>query len=106
MSHSVKELQTRIKNISIDIKRQKEVLKQLVADKSLAQCQLNAILDPVARLPLDISSGIFLQCLPPLSQPRSTNIPLLLLNICHSWSQIALSTPALWAAIRIDFPRP
>ncbi|KAJ6510482.1 hypothetical protein C8R45DRAFT_771921, partial [Mycena sanguinolenta] len=56
------------------------------------------------RLPLEISSEIFLQCLPPSSEktPGALCAPLLLLNICNTWTTIALSTPGLWSAILID----
>ncbi|KAJ7434805.1 hypothetical protein B0H11DRAFT_2116125 [Mycena galericulata] len=30
---------------------------------------------------------------------------MLLLNVCNTWTDIALSTPALWADIRVVFPR-
>ncbi|KAJ6525033.1 hypothetical protein DFH09DRAFT_1368266 [Mycena vulgaris] len=87
---SITEIQRRINELSADIVRQKEVLKQLETKKGAAQRQLNAILDPVACLPLEISPEIFIQCLPG---------PLLFLNICNTWTHIALSTPALWAVI-------
>ncbi|KAJ7457922.1 hypothetical protein B0H11DRAFT_1873363, partial [Mycena galericulata] len=103
---SVKELQERIEKISADIERQKEVLKKLEHSKSLVQRQLNNARDPVARLPPEISSEIFTQCLPLLGEPGARNIPMLLLNICNTWTDIALSTPALWAAVRVVFPRP
>ncbi|KAJ7657481.1 hypothetical protein B0H17DRAFT_870855, partial [Mycena rosella] len=65
-----------------------------------------AVRDPVSRLPLEISSEIFIQCLPSTSnpQPGARDIPMLLLNICNAWTDIALSTPALWEAIHIQFP--
>ncbi|KAJ7876565.1 hypothetical protein B0H13DRAFT_2055046 [Mycena leptocephala] len=88
---SVKELQARI------------VLKQLVKDKSAVQRQLNAVQDPVARLPLEISSKIFLECLPLLPVPGARFAPMLLLNVCNSWTSIALSTGALWATFAIEF---
>ncbi|KAJ7457906.1 hypothetical protein B0H11DRAFT_202804 [Mycena galericulata] len=103
---SVKELKARIKKITADIEQQKEVLKKLEHSKSLVQRQLNNARDPVARLPPEISSEIFTQCLPLLAEPGAHNIPMLLLNICNTWTDIALSTPALWAAVRIVFPRP
>ncbi|KAJ7457909.1 hypothetical protein B0H11DRAFT_2319466 [Mycena galericulata] len=103
---SVKELKARIKKITADIEQQKEVLKKLEHRKSLVQRQLNNARDPVARLPPEISSEIFTQCLPLLAEPGARNIPMLLLNICNTWTDIALSTPALWAAVRVDFPRP
>ncbi|KAJ7876570.1 hypothetical protein B0H13DRAFT_2055059 [Mycena leptocephala] len=101
---SVKELQARIVKISADIDLQKEVLKQLEKDKSAAQRQLNAVQDPlVARFPLEISSKIFLECIPLPPVPGARFAPMLLLNVCHSWTTIALSTGALWAAIDIGF---
>ncbi|KAJ6542070.1 hypothetical protein DFH09DRAFT_1368264, partial [Mycena vulgaris] len=103
-SMSAKELELRIDKLSADIIRQKEVLKQLESSKSAAQRQLNAILDPVARLPLEISSEIFIQCLSARPGPHASDPPLLFLNICNMWTEIALSTPALWAAIHVDNP--
>ncbi|KAJ7449997.1 hypothetical protein B0H11DRAFT_2077966 [Mycena galericulata] len=99
------ELEARLEKISADIERQKEALERLEISRILVQRQLNAIRDPVARLPLEISSEIFIHCLPPHPEPGAHNIPMLLLNICKAWSDIALSTPVLWAAIRVVFPR-
>ncbi|KAJ6483010.1 hypothetical protein DFH09DRAFT_1107161 [Mycena vulgaris] len=67
--------------------------------KSAAQAQLNAILDPVARLPLEISSDIFLKCLPSRPAPGAHHIPMLFLNVCNSWMDIVVSTAQLWATI-------
>ncbi|KAJ7366809.1 hypothetical protein DFH08DRAFT_663894, partial [Mycena albidolilacea] len=75
------------------------------SSESIAHRQLNAIRDPVERLPFDISSEIFLQCLPSSKysestvfppKPRPLTAPMLLLNICNAWTGVALSTPALW----------
>ncbi|KAJ7763594.1 hypothetical protein DFH07DRAFT_1059264, partial [Mycena maculata] len=102
---SVKELQTRLEKISADIDLQKEVLRKLEHSKSLVQGQLNAICDPMARLPLEIWPEIFLGCLPLLPEPGAHDAPMLLLNICHKWTDITLATPALWAAIHVPFRR-
>ncbi|KAJ7453659.1 hypothetical protein B0H11DRAFT_271633 [Mycena galericulata] len=102
---STEELEARIEKISADIEVQREVLKTLERTKSLYQHQLNAVRDPLARLPLELSSKIFLLCLHPLPEPRAHHIPMLLLNICTAWTDVALSTPALWADIRLVFPR-
>ncbi|KAJ7860505.1 hypothetical protein B0H13DRAFT_1550229, partial [Mycena leptocephala] len=61
--------------------------------------QLNGILDPMTRLPLEISSNIFVRCLPDrldrcVASPDVA--PMLLLDVCRSWRKIALSTPSLW----------
>ncbi|KAJ7302101.1 hypothetical protein DFH08DRAFT_991933 [Mycena albidolilacea] len=83
-------------------KRDSEVLKDLERDRSLAQRHLNAVTDPVARLPLELSSKIFIHTLPLLPVPAAIDAPLLLLNICSAWRNIALSTSALWDAIHIS----
>ncbi|KAJ7453598.1 hypothetical protein B0H11DRAFT_2200804 [Mycena galericulata] len=102
---SVEELQARIAKISADIELQKAVLKNLEHSRILVQRQLNSVRDPVARLPVEISSEIFIQCLPPLPfRPGAHEVPMLLLNICSAWTDIALSTPALWATIFISLP--
>ncbi|KAJ7472176.1 hypothetical protein FB451DRAFT_1036811, partial [Mycena latifolia] len=101
---SVTALQARIDQLSADIVRQKELLKALEHNRSAAQRQLNALLDPVARLPLEISSEIFILCLPSRPVPGSLKMPMLLLDICNTWTAIALSTPALWSAIHVDAP--
>ncbi|KAJ7628078.1 hypothetical protein B0H17DRAFT_1110239 [Mycena rosella] len=79
---SVAELQARIDSLSANILRHKQVLKDLECSKSAAQRQLNAIRDPVARLPLEISSEIFIQCLSTRSRPGSCHAPMILANIC------------------------
>ncbi|KAJ6558226.1 hypothetical protein B0H19DRAFT_1261757 [Mycena capillaripes] len=102
----VQELQARIAKLSAEIDLQKDVLKKLEQDKSLIQRQLNTVLDPVARLPFEISSEIFLQCLPlSLFPPNPNDVPILLLNVCSAWTDIAFSTPGLWTAIKITLPR-
>ncbi|KAJ7758803.1 hypothetical protein DFH07DRAFT_817993, partial [Mycena maculata] len=52
----------------------------------------------MARLPFEISSDIFMRCLP----PHPSFAPMLLLNICSSWSSIALATPSLWTIIHCE----
>ncbi|KAJ6542067.1 hypothetical protein DFH09DRAFT_991013, partial [Mycena vulgaris] len=88
---------------SADIDRQ-EVLRKLEHSESAALRQLNDARDPVAQLPCEISSDIFIQCLPSRPQPGAHHVPMLLLNICNAWAEIAIATPALWAAIHVVFP--
>ncbi|KAJ7640326.1 hypothetical protein DFH06DRAFT_955554, partial [Mycena polygramma] len=91
---SVAELRASIAKLSAEIDLQKTRLKKLETDRSLAHRQLNAVLDPVERLPVEISSEIFLQSLP--SFPSAGAEPVLRLDICHAWTEIAVSTPSLW----------
>jgi hypothetical protein len=102
---SLPELRAHILKLDTEIGLQRELLRKLERDKSIAQRQINAVLDPMARLPFEISSEIFLETLDLCPEPKALHAPMLLLNICHSWSDIALSKPALWAAINIPCAR-
>ncbi|KAJ6453119.1 hypothetical protein C8R45DRAFT_915853 [Mycena sanguinolenta] len=96
---SVTILRAQIDELSLAIERQKQVLLDLEKRRSDARCELNATLDPVARLPVEISSDIFAQCLPEFPRPHCGEAPILLLNICRIWRDIAISTPSLWTSI-------
>ncbi|KAJ7184676.1 hypothetical protein C8R46DRAFT_465191 [Mycena filopes] len=58
---------------------------------------------PVLSLPTEITSTIFVHCLPPHGrvEPSLSKAPLLLAQICHDWRQIALGTCALWTSVHI-----
>ncbi|KAF7361532.1 F-box domain-containing protein [Mycena sanguinolenta] len=104
---SVQDLRARIIQLETEIDIHPEALKKLQHEKLLVQHQLNTILDPIALLPLEISSEIFHQsllprCPPP--QPKASHSPMLLLNVCKTWTDIALSTTSLWTGIWIEFP--
>ncbi|KAJ7913595.1 hypothetical protein B0H13DRAFT_1482749, partial [Mycena leptocephala] len=88
-----------------EMEKQKEALQKLERSVSSIQRQLNDLHDPMARLPCEISSEIFIHCLPPVDDvyPRLSD-PLLLLSICTLWSKIALSTPQLWANLIVQIP--
>ncbi|KAK1220966.1 hypothetical protein PQX77_016237 [Marasmius sp. AFHP31] len=66
------------------------------------------LLSPFRRLPGDLWGEIFVRCLPDESLPVRSLVeaPLLFTSICHSWREIALSTPRLWNAIHISIPNP
>ncbi|KAF8176698.1 hypothetical protein K438DRAFT_1979058 [Mycena galopus ATCC 62051] len=99
------QLRARIEELSSAIQIQKQLLKKLEHNKTLVQRQLNAVVDPLARLPLEISSEIFLQCLGSgFLKPEAPLFPLLFLSVSSAWNKIAISTPALWTAIPICFP--
>ncbi|KAJ7506884.1 hypothetical protein B0H11DRAFT_1903639 [Mycena galericulata] len=87
-------VQKLIKEISSANTRRREVLRDL-----------NLIFDPMARLPVEISSDISVRCLhtgPAPPDPRE--VPMILLRICHSWRNLALSIPSLWTSIRVESP--
>ncbi|KAJ6525081.1 hypothetical protein DFH09DRAFT_1286250 [Mycena vulgaris] len=101
---SVAVLQAHIEEVSTEIERQKEVLQKLEHKKSALKRQLNDVRDPVARLPLEISSENFTLCLPSDPELGARHVPILFLNICSAWAEIFIATPVLWAAIHIEFP--
>ncbi|KAJ7484040.1 hypothetical protein B0H11DRAFT_2416307, partial [Mycena galericulata] len=65
---------------------------------------------PVLSLPAEITSEIFTQFLPAYPERSllfGTLSPSFLCRICRQWRYVALSTPVLWNALRLDlnFPR-
>ncbi|KAJ7160319.1 hypothetical protein C8R46DRAFT_1107716 [Mycena filopes] len=95
-------LRSRIDALSSAIEAQKKILRDLETDRSNARRQLNSVLDPMARLPLEVSSNILIRCLPNTTpRPNGGSIPMLFLGISHLWSNIAISTPGLWNGIHI-----
>ncbi|KAJ7613017.1 hypothetical protein FB45DRAFT_1065143 [Roridomyces roridus] len=56
------------------------------------------LIDPMTRLPVEISSDILAQSLP---MPRwgVWKTLTVLLRVCHRWREIALSSPAVWSTI-------
>ncbi|KAK7048967.1 hypothetical protein R3P38DRAFT_2872288 [Favolaschia claudopus] len=104
----VADLRVRIDQLSDQINVQNQRLRDLEQQRSDTRSRLNAILDPMAHLPLEIQSQIFLyvgwRSHKPMVDPNDA--PMILLNVCHLWRVIALSTPRLWAAICMDsYPR-
>ncbi|KAJ7645953.1 hypothetical protein DFH06DRAFT_580505 [Mycena polygramma] len=101
---SATDLLAHIEELSSAIDVQKEVLKNLNAKRIDAWRSLNALRDPISRLPLELSSEIFVCCLPDSPGPDSGSAPTLLLGVCHRWSSIAISTPSLWNTVYSDCP--
>ncbi|KAJ7659302.1 hypothetical protein DFH06DRAFT_1472678 [Mycena polygramma] len=73
----------------------------LVAERQQVQGELDSIVYPVLDLPAEIAAHIFILSLPEESTPSQFTSPLLT-QICHSWREIAVTTPNLWQSIHID----
>ncbi|KAK7028368.1 F-box domain-containing protein [Favolaschia claudopus] len=101
---SVETLCARIATLDNEIKLQRELLKKLKSEKSCVQYELNMIQDPISRLPLELSSQIFLHAVGGFAKPGPLHAPVLILRVCNSWRDIALATPELWSAVHIAFP--
>ncbi|KAJ7130933.1 hypothetical protein C8R46DRAFT_1362733 [Mycena filopes] len=86
-------------------------LKALEDERGSIQSQLDAIAYPVLTLPVEITSEIFLCCLPKTSGyslhptfKSPIEAPMLLLQICRTWRAIAISSPRLWAFLHLNLP--
>ncbi|KAK6967085.1 F-box domain-containing protein [Favolaschia claudopus] len=62
---------------------------------------------PALNVPYELTSKIFLLCLPRNTRvrPNPRTAPLLLAQICSRWRVIALSLPELWNSLFLDFDR-
>ncbi|KAK7002358.1 hypothetical protein R3P38DRAFT_2729694 [Favolaschia claudopus] len=97
-------LHERLDAIQAKIGQRIEVVHNLARIKSGIQRQLNDRHDPVARLPVELSSKIFTHCVPSRNEYGTLSAAILLIRICSSWTEIALFTPSLWANLHIDIP--
>ncbi|KAJ7182388.1 hypothetical protein C8R43DRAFT_845088, partial [Mycena crocata] len=63
---------------------------------------------PALKLPYELTSQIFMDCLPVYGRARPSlrAAPLLLAQICVVWRSVALSLPQLWSSVFLEFSRP
>ncbi|KAK7022455.1 hypothetical protein R3P38DRAFT_2961045 [Favolaschia claudopus] len=110
MTLAQQELQQQIDDLSSEIQAQRLVLDGLMNQRCQVQRQLNSVLDPMALLPLELQSKIFLHCLYHAGEDRIARTPdphlapMLLLRVCQLWRDIALSTPELWNYLTMHWP--
>ncbi|KAJ6477545.1 hypothetical protein C8R45DRAFT_1216536 [Mycena sanguinolenta] len=73
----------------------------LTAERQRLRDTADTIVYPVLSLPPEITTEIFLRCIPPQSNllESPSEAPLLLAQICRQWRQIALDTPHLWQSL-------
>ncbi|KAJ6561467.1 hypothetical protein DFH09DRAFT_1479786 [Mycena vulgaris] len=96
-----------VEDTTAEISHHQALLKKLRGKRSSAKRQLDSLVYPVLTLPPEITSEIFLHCLPTSYTDRERNVvdpdepPMLLTHVCRTWREIAISTHALWA--EIDF---
>ncbi|KAJ6456454.1 hypothetical protein C8R45DRAFT_578682 [Mycena sanguinolenta] len=96
----------RVRDLEDQILDLERTLSELRAQQAQVQERLDAYKYPVLTLPNEIISEIFTYfipvypALPPLTGLRS---PTTLTHICHRWREVAVATPALWRAIRLDY---
>ncbi|KAK7022365.1 F-box domain-containing protein [Favolaschia claudopus] len=104
---AISKLRDDIDELSSAIDTHKAILEDLLNRRGDARQRLNFYLDPMARLPLEIQSHIFLlvdedseDCLP---KPAPGSPPMLFLSVCRLWRYIALSASKLWTQIQMEY---
>ncbi|KAJ6477533.1 hypothetical protein C8R45DRAFT_873014 [Mycena sanguinolenta] len=77
------------------------LIATLTAERQRLRRVADAIVYPVLSLPPEITTEIFLGCIPPQSNlgESPSEAPFLLAQICRQWRQIALDTPQLWRSL-------
>ncbi|KAF7369728.1 F-box domain-containing protein [Mycena venus] len=118
MLTTASELRTRLQHIEAEISRLQlslqslheartgvlEELRSLEGSRSSVELPSPAKY-PVLTLPFEITSQIFLECLPedPIRPyPSLDAAPLIFTRVCRDWRTVALSTSTLWNHVRIE----
>ncbi|KII88758.1 hypothetical protein PLICRDRAFT_92459 [Plicaturopsis crispa FD-325 SS-3] len=95
--------ETDLCDVNAEIERLQAALANLEREQQELQGRVavnRGILSPLRRLPNELLSHIFIECLP-------EQIPLVhmkvfcLGSVCHKWWSVALSTPQLWTSVAV-----
>ncbi|KAJ7797339.1 hypothetical protein B0H14DRAFT_60023 [Mycena olivaceomarginata] len=98
-------LRAQVSDLNSAISRQERILDDMRTRLQNLQNQLDSVAYPVLTLPPEMTSEIFIHCLPSktyMDVVNTNEAPLLLTHVCRVWRQIAISTPALWATFGIE----
>ncbi|KAJ6482722.1 hypothetical protein C8R45DRAFT_762502, partial [Mycena sanguinolenta] len=76
----------------------KKKVASLEKKQAKLEANLSRVIYPVLTLPFDITSYIFVHCLPAHGRvtPSPFRAPLLLTQVCRYWREVALTTCRLW----------
>ncbi|KAJ7763638.1 hypothetical protein DFH07DRAFT_939266 [Mycena maculata] len=81
----------------------KERRRCLLEEMTAIQRSLDLIIYPILFIPAEITSEIFLRCLPnEPTKPSASIAPMLLTAICRTWRSLALGDPRLWSTLKVD----
>ncbi|KAJ7034014.1 hypothetical protein C8F04DRAFT_1102765 [Mycena alexandri] len=103
---SLAHLRARLAALHVSISEHRLALKELERDRKAVERELQAFTYPVLTIPPEITSEIFLHCLPEDNEPPSRNdVPIVLLAVCTAWRSVAISVPELWESLCLDVGR-
>ncbi|KAJ7461381.1 hypothetical protein B0H11DRAFT_2056944 [Mycena galericulata] len=103
---STQEKRDAVAQIKSHIIRYRASIEALEEQQRELEASLSLVLYPVLTLPIEITSRIFVHCLPGHRRvrPSRSTAPLILAQICRHWRDVALSTCELWSSIYFDNP--
>ncbi|KZP01962.1 hypothetical protein FIBSPDRAFT_846196 [Athelia psychrophila] len=100
-----------ISELDREVSRLQEAIKELQRKRIASQCfvhDLKSLFNPIARLPAEVLSQIFQQCVIVPWLERALNLddpfdktPLMVASVSRYWRNAALSTPRLWSALSL-----
>ncbi|KAF8997864.1 hypothetical protein BDQ17DRAFT_1428761 [Cyathus striatus] len=95
---------TSLNKIESEIQQQKAILEDLYAKRTQKQHQVAScsfVLSPIRRIPSELLAKIFQHALPWRGKMSFREAPLLLLRVCKTWRDVAMSEPHLWRDLEI-----
>ncbi|KAJ7077065.1 hypothetical protein C8R43DRAFT_1118505 [Mycena crocata] len=103
-SPSTDELIRHLESADAAIREHERQFSDLHKTRSEWARALNRVRDPLARLPVEMCIKIFNSCREDRHwrRPLSKVGPMILLSVCHAWSDLARSTPRLWREIYLN----
>ncbi|KAJ7652516.1 hypothetical protein DFH06DRAFT_1206285 [Mycena polygramma] len=101
---SVQNRRVALADVKSQIALYKKRIEDLEKDQSELETSLSLVVYPVYTLPFDVTSRIFVHCLPSHGRVSASpsRAPLLLAQICRHWREAALSTCGLWRSLYFD----
>ncbi|KAH6910997.1 hypothetical protein BKA70DRAFT_50694 [Coprinopsis sp. MPI-PUGE-AT-0042] len=106
---AVRELIKTVEPQIVSLDAEIEALKQRRAIYTSFIADHRALISPIRYMPPDILRKIFSYCLPYDNQEKAmqaSEAPLLLVQICRHWRDLAITTPTLWSTIFLKIPEP
>jgi hypothetical protein len=103
----ISQCENEISGLDAQVTATQAILDKQLKQRSVLEDRLEshrALLSPARRLPSDVITVIFFQCLPTEQYPgfSAQEAPLLLTTVCRGWRELALSNPLLWSAFHIS----
>lgn len=91
--------------IDAELLQFKAHIATLEAKRRVVAENLALVVYPVLTLPAEITSRIFVECLPPHGRVRPSlrQAPLSISQVCRHWREVALSIGELWSSLDMLF---